>query len=207
MNFLARAIALFICVGLGAAYAEEAKVRVVTYGTSLTASGKWQAALQTELQRCWGRDVAVLNRAAGGKGSNWGLANVEKVAEAQPDFAIVEFAINDARLKGGSSLDTSRQQTRAIVDAIKAAQPKAKVFLMITPMVRGERAKLRPSLADYHQMYRDLASEGVAGLIDNQRAWSDIPDADIPDGVHPTPAAHRAVTVPGIVHAIAPDCH
>ena len=199
-------LTLLICWGPTPSNADSKKLRVVTYGTSLTATGRWQRALQDELRRCWGPNVAVINKASNAKGSTWGLANVSTVVEAQPDIAIVEFAMNDARLTGGSSLDESRDQTKEIVAAIKSANPAAAVFLMTTPAVRGKRIATRPHLNDYYQMYRDLAASGVAGLIDSQPAWSGLPDSDIPDGVHPTPDAHRAVTVPAIVHALAPEC-
>lgn len=192
--------------GSGPAQARNPRTRVVTFGTSLTAAGRWQKTLQKKLELCWGRDVLVVNKASSGKGSTWGLANVAAVIEADPDIAIVEFAVNDARLKSDMTLDASRRQTRSIVEAIKSACPSAKVFLMITNPVHGHPAKGRPLLADYYQLYRDLATEGIAGLVDAYQAWSAASASDIPDGLHPTAAAHRAITVPAIVRVLAAEC-
>lgn len=208
-HMLAKPMALlitFLCVGSGLALADSEKVRVVTFGTSLSASGRWQRELQTELQRCLARDVVVVNKASNAKGSTWGVANVQTVIEAKPDIAIVEFAINDARLEGGSTLDTTRSQIVEIVETIKSARPSVKIFLMITNPVHGKPAAGRPRLGEYYQVYRDLAAAGLAGMVDTYQSWSGAPASEIPDGVHPTPAAHRAITVPAIIRALAPDC-
>lgn len=183
-------------------------VRVVTFGTSLTASGGWQRGLQRKLRACWSNDVRVINRAAGGRNSTWGLANVASVTAAAPQIVIVEFAMNDAVKTPPIGIDIarSRRQTMALVEAIRSARPSARIFLLITHQVRGDAVRERPRLNDYYRMYRELAAEGIAGLIDTSEAWAKVPDGDIPDGVHPTQAAQLAVTVPAIVRAIAPHC-
>lgn len=153
-------------------------VRVVTFGTSLTASGRWQRALQRKLRACWANDVRVINKAVNGMNSTWGLTNVAMVTEAAPRIVIVEFSMNDAWEGPGSDVDIerSRSQTKALVEAIRTAQPSDKIFLLIMNPVLGDAVRGRPRLNDYYQVYRDLAAEGVAGLIDPAAAWSTVTD-------------------------------
>lgn len=54
----------------------------------------------------------------------------------------------------------------------------------------------RPRLEAYYDLYRRLSAEGVAKLIDPAGWEARIDAVMIPDGVHPSPAAHRQVTLP-----------
>lgn len=182
--------------------------RVVTFGTSLTALGGWQPMLQEELRRCFGPNLVVLNEGEAGKGSAWGVDNVRRAIDARPDIAIVEFAINDAEQQPtiGSDLARSRAQMEAIITAIRAANPLVRIYLMITNPARGPFGASRPNLIEYYEMYHALARDGLGTLIDTSAAWAATTDLDIPDGLHPTTAAHLAITVPAIVAAVAPDC-
>lgn len=203
------AVALaLLAVWSNQAAGQTTPTRIVTFGTSLTSSGGWQGELQKRLRRCLTRDLVVLNEGEAGKGSTWGLAHVGRAIAAAPDIAVIEFAINDAVLHPaiGADLDRSRAQTRSIVEAIRSANPSAKIFLLITNPVRGSQGESRPKLDAFYETYRELAREGVASVVDTSAAWARAADRDVPDGLHPTRAAHLAITVPALVGAIAPLC-
>lgn len=68
----------------------------VLFGTSLTASGKWEGPLRRHLRKSVGQ-VTVINRGKNARGSDWGLRNVGVVANDHPDVVVMKFSMNDAR--------------------------------------------------------------------------------------------------------------
>jgi lysophospholipase L1-like esterase len=66
---------------------------------------------------------------------------------------------------------------------------------------------VRPNLAAYYDVYRKVAREEDVGLIDNFAVWTARADlaADIPDGIHPTPNAARAVIAPTAAMVLCPN--
>lgn len=205
-------------VGLGAALAWglalggsqiKPTLRIVTYGTSLTAGGLWQRDLQRTLVRCLRQPVTIVNLGKGGRTSDWGVKNVGVVIRANPDVVLIEFAINDAYEANSISLDDSYDNTARIVVAIREALPGAKVEMMTTnpTFVPG-----RVREAGYQEQYRRLAADLRTGLIDLFPAWSAelVGEARrrlIPDGIHPTADGYRKVAARALADGIGgPDC-
>lgn len=124
------------------------------------------------------------------------------VAATKPDAFVIEFSMNDCAV---GTVAQSRARHEQIIYSIRAAQPGAQIFLMTMNGLLGASAPVtsRTSLSLHYQMYRDLAAAEGVGLIDNAPQWVGATLADMPDGMHPTIAAHRARTVPGIVAALA----
>jgi lysophospholipase L1-like esterase len=189
----------------------ERPLRIVTFGTSLTASGRWQSELGRQLTLCLGRPVDVVSVAKSGQTSRWGLANVERVIAAQPDVVTIEFAANDAALYHFFTVGSSASEMRRIASTILGKLPDARVLLMTMNPIRGFRQTLlRSRVPEFHRSYHLLARELGIGLVDNEATWAgmsaDALAAAIPDGLHPTPAAAAAVIIPNIKAVLAPGC-
>ena len=65
-----------------------APLRIVAFGTSLTAPEGWPEALVARLEPCLGRPVALSRVAGPGQGTVWALAQTDRViaARAMADF-------------------------------------------------------------------------------------------------------------------------
>lgn len=182
-----------------AAIAQE-PVRVVAFGTSLTAGQEWPAQVAAALADC-GVEVEVFAQA--GANSDWAVANVTRVVAMEPAAVLIEFAMNDASLLHGISFERSRANIGAIVATLKDAGIAP--VLMTTNPSHGLRGMSRPMLGDYYRLYREIAGEDGVALVDAEAAWvaRDL-GADIPDGVHPTEQAAVATVVPAVMATLRP---
>lgn len=175
-------------------------LKIVALGTSLTASSRWPDDLEAELSRCLDQPVQVSRVAVPGKGSAWALSMLDRVRDIRPDLVIVEFAINDADLMGGVSLNRSRLQHDALLSGLRDLLPaQAGILLMTTNPVTGVVRRLqRPALGSYYRQYRDLAAEHGTGLADLWPRWqAALRHARLlPDGLHPGDAAASRMIVP-----------
>ena len=174
------------------------RMTVVALGTSLTANGGWLDTIEKTLKACHRQDVRLLNFGASAKTSAWGRRQIERVIAARPDILLIEFAINDAHLLKGMSRTEARDNIRTIIVGVKRHVPDVRVHLLSMNPVHGLRGWLRPRYNDYNDDYAELAAELGARWIDLRPAWAtsglDLATA-IPDGVHPTQDAARAVVV------------
>jgi acyl-CoA thioesterase I len=181
-------------------------LRLVTFGTSLTASGGWQGALATELERCLGRDVDVINLGKSGMASDWGAQSVGLVIAAKPDIVLIEFSSNDASLRRLVGLKKSQDNIRTIVRSLRNNDPNTRIYLMAMSPALGLRGLIRPYLNAYYDSYISLSKELGTGFIDHRPAWANLSDDQlrtaIPDGTHPDPRVARTVMVPNIVGSI-----
>jgi lysophospholipase L1-like esterase len=182
--------------------------RIVAFGTSLTASNAWPDGLAAALGACLGHPVAVIRVARNGAGSDWALTQLDRVVAARPDAVLIEFAVNDADILDGIPVAASRARHAAILDALAARLPEARLVLMTMNPVTGPVRRLqRPFLADYEAMLRGLAAGTGAALADLAPRWRAAFAADPalapPDGLHPGDAATAAVTVPALAGMLA----
>lgn len=182
-------------------------LRIVAFGTSLTAGGTWPADLAQALETCLGTSVQMVVIARPGMGSAWALEAVPQVLAAAPDLVLMEFAINDADLLDGVSLAQSAAQHRQILDRLRDSAPDRRVLLMTMSPVTGLiRRAQRPWLRRYHRLYAELAEEADTGVMDFTARWEADPEhlrAQQPDGLHPTAAAASALMVPPLATTIA----
>jgi acyl-CoA thioesterase-1 len=186
-------------------------IRIVTYGTSLTAVGGWQSDLQESLRSCTGSNIGVVNLGQGRMASDWGLGNVERVIDAKPDIILIEFSINDAFIEKRISLDESMQNNRSIIRKIRDGSTKpVEIYLMTMNYTIGDIEKARPNHARYYELYRHLAAEEGVRLIDNAPLWRakritepEIMAKLIPDTIHPTADAFRQVALPNILNVLS----
>lgn len=182
-------------------------LRIVSFGTSLSAGGGWQADLRARLQHELHSDVEVLIHARPGASSAWGVASVADVVALDPDLVLIEFAINDASILRGVSLGQSRANLLCMVTALQAAAPGRQILLMTMNPALGLKGLVRPLLGRYYGLCRQLATELGLGFVDLHQQWAELPRGElrqaIPDGLHPTPEAGKQVIVAPLARAIA----
>jgi acyl-CoA thioesterase-1 len=197
---LALAAAVIAC-SVGSAMADP--IRVVAFGTSLTARQEWQAEVVTRLDDSCAA-IEIITVAKGGMNSDWAVDMLPQVVAERPALVLIEFAVNDASLLHGLSSQQSRTNTETIVDTL--ANAGARPLLMTMNPARGLNGLSRPWLADAYQLYRDIAGERGVTLIDLAPLWEARGDLDalIPDGVHPTADAARDVIAPTVAEALQP---
>lgn len=186
---------------LPAAALPDHPLRIVAFGTSLTARALWPERLAADLTRCLGHPVMVDRIARPGADSGWGLAQAGQVLEARPDIVVIEFAINDADLFDGVSLDTSVARHLQLIGRLTEGNKGPAVLLMTTnPVASGWRRVQRLRLGAYYLAYRGLAAQTGSGLADLWPRWT-VPIGG--DGLHPDPEAEAEVALPVLTRLIA----
>lgn len=193
-------------------------LRIVCFGTSLTAGGAWTGLLDEALTTRYAERVEVLNRGQGGQHSRWGLAHVqERVIDEQPDAVFIEFAINDAVDRFGISVQESRDNLVAMIDQINAALPACEIILQVmnpaTDRPEGH-AGYRGELDAYEQAVRDTAEQWGLRLIDHAPAWQRLLEQGapqwkryVPDGLHPNAAGYRLFMLPTLLAGLGLSEH
>ena len=185
-------------------------LRILILGTSLTSRGSWPEEVEARLGACAAAPVVVTRLARAGATSSWGLRALNDyfnhVGSKKPDVLIVEFSGNDASLYHGFPLYVSQKNHLNILDL--ARNKGVDVFLATMSPAWGINALERPGQGRYHALYRKLAAQEHVGLIDTVPTWADLPlverSAFVPDGLHPSEDAMRAIAVPAFVEALKP---
>ncbi|CAO4157338.1 SGNH/GDSL hydrolase family protein [Methylorubrum extorquens] len=193
------------------ASANDAPLRVITFGTSLTARGGWQGALAQTLERCTGRAVTVETLARVGATSRWALEAVADVTARHPDIVLVEFAVNDAALNRFMLPSTSEANLRRIVAVLKAGSRPPRILLMAMSPVIGLRGTIRPFLDRYYDINARVAEAEGLMFVDHRPAWRKLSAGELasalPDGSHPRPETASRLIVPAVQAALFPNCH
>ena len=186
----------------------EDPLRIVAFGTSLTALYDWPEGLAAELTQCLGRRVEVVVVAEPGRTVRWAAQQIETVLAQDPDIVLIEFSINDADLLDGLSLRKSTAAHEGMIGALTRDRPERRLVLMTMSPAHGMRGALRPRLSRYYQSYRGLAQRLDLGLVDTYPRWLAQPgwkDA-LADGLHPDAAAVRGILLPPLKMVIGcPD--
>ncbi|MBX5068948.1 SGNH/GDSL hydrolase family protein [Rhizobium lentis] len=188
-----------------------APVKIVAFGTSLTARGGWQPRLQTRLAACLQRPVSVENVAKSGETSTWALTQLDRVIAEQPDIVLIELYANDATLHRFVSLAQSRKNMGVILDRLHQRLPRARIILMAMNPFSGLRGLIRPFVDSYISAHQAEAQKRGLEFVDYRPGWerlsSDELAAAIPDGAHPRPESASKVIVPELVgHIAGRDC-
>jgi acyl-CoA thioesterase I len=154
----------------------------------------YQDLLVRHLEAVYGSKVTLKNFAVGGTDTAWGLANIGKVIEAQPDLAILAFGMNDAAGRPAASYQTNMQ---AMVDAVRKARPDAEVILVATMLGNKDWTTLHQELfPQYRDALARLCGSGIV-LADLTSVWAELlkhkQDWDLTgNGVnHPNDFGHR----------------
>lgn len=179
-------------------------LKIVAFGTSLTALGGWQDALRARLETCLERGVQIVTVAQVGATSEWALAQAADVVRRRPDIVLVEFAINDASLRHWLSLARSRANIEEVLSRLREISPAPRVFVLAMNPVHGLRGWLRPRLSTFTAEHARAAIGMGAEFVDFRPFWHATSLADtIPDGVHPVASAAIDAIVPELVRRIS----
>lgn len=205
LNVVAADEARFVA-NLGAGKAQT----IVTYGTSLTAGGAWVGQVKAALDKKFPGLPKVINSGQGAMWSKWGVDHLEKrVLAKKPDAVFIEFAINDAFLAYSTTVKQARANLENMIDRIAKQNADCEVILMTMDPPIAEHLQRRPNIAEYYQMYRDVARERKLRLIDHLPNWEKILKEGepayrklVPDGIHPNAAGCEKVITPHILRAI-----
>lgn len=188
---------------------EAGPLRIVAFGTSLTAPPQnWPDGLAEVLTACRAAPVTVTRVAGPGMGSDWALGHVGEVVAQAPDVVLIEFAINDADLKDGVSLAQGAAQHQALIEALKAALPEAKLILMTMNPAQGPRGWIRPFLADHYAKTVSIAAENGVFLVDHYARWRALSRDQRgleADGLHPDPQIASSIILPTLLPALGCD--
>jgi acyl-CoA thioesterase-1 len=179
----------------------DGPLRILAFGTSLTARATWPDALGSALTACLGRPVTVSRWAKPGRNSDWALLQNDAIRAPRPHLVIAEFAINDADLRDGVSYAASAAQHQELVVMLKDVAPGAAVLLMTTNPVAGRYRLTRPWLADYYLSYRSVATAADAGLADLWPRWAGRNVGG--DGLHPDTGTEQSIALPVLTGMIA----
>jgi lysophospholipase L1-like esterase len=181
-------------------------LRIVAFGTSLTARAVWPDPLAEALSRCVPGGVTVARVAAPGVNSDWALANLGEVAAARPHLVVAEFAVNDADLADGLWPGRSRFNHRLLVRKLNELDDPPAILLVATAPVSGLAQWLkRPLLPLYQAAYADIAAAEGAGFLNATARWKALNGHAqyLPDGLHPDPAAEAELIAPALASQIA----
>ncbi|MDV4153468.1 SGNH/GDSL hydrolase family protein [Rhizobium brockwellii] len=186
-------------------------LKIVAFGTSLTARGGWQSALETGLSACLQRPVNVESVAKSGETSLWALTQVDRVIAAQPDIILIELYANDATLHRFVSLAQSRKNIGDILDQLRQRLPQARIIVMAMNPFSGLRGLIRPFADSYVSAHQAEAKKRGLEFVDHRPNWERLTPDDlataIPDGVHPQPDMASKIIAPELVKRIAGnDC-
>lgn len=146
-------------------------VKVVLFGDSIAAGAnssgmtlttpflpRWGNLFVESLRRHYDTKVELSNPSVGGKDSYWGLENAKaKVADYNPDLAIVAFGMND-RDRG----EVFAENIRRIIERVRETSPKTE-FILCATTVPNERVKGFYYYQDEHlEALMKLKQEGIA---------------------------------------------
>lgn len=185
--------------------APDRPLRIVAFGTSLTARSDWVDRLPLALAACGFRDADVVRVARVGANSEWARGMTDVVKEKNPDLVIAEFSINDADLFDGLWPWQSRANIDEVLSDLQDFPNPPEVLLMSTSPVAGPAQTFqRPYLAFYQAMYAGIAAGRDVGYLNATALWAGADlRQDLPDGVHPLPEREAALVLPALARMIA----
>ncbi|WP_037078642.1 SGNH/GDSL hydrolase family protein [Rhizobium sp. CCGE 510] len=186
-------------------------MKIVAFGTSLTARGGWQRSLETGLAACLQRPVKVATVAKSGETSLWALTQIDRVIAEQPDIVLIEVYANDAALQRFVSLAQSRKDIGDILDRLRQRLPQARIIVMAMNPFSGLRSLIRPFVGSYISAHEAEAQKRGLEFVDHRPNWQRLTSGDlaaaIPDGAHPLPDIASKIIVPELVkHISAGNC-
>lgn len=160
----------------------------LTAGYGLTVEQAFPALIEQELKQK-GKNVKVINAGLSGETSAGGSTRIDWVLRQPIDVFVLELGANDGLR--GVPLDETRKNLQAIIDRVKAKNPKVKIVVagMMVPPNMG-----KPYSDDFQKIFPELARKNNATLIpfllDGVAGIEKLNQAD---GIHPTVEGHKIV--------------
>ena len=147
---------------------------------------QWQATFDSK--------ITLKNRAVAGWSVAHGVKDIDKLLAEKPQLVVVAYGMNDV---GRRDPKWFGEQTRAVLDGIRAADKDIEVILVAPMLGNGEwTATPRDMFPKYRDELRKLAGEGIA-LADVTAVWESMlrnkHDLDLTgNGLnHPNDFGHR----------------
>ena len=168
--------------------------RVLFIGTSLTAGlglepeQAYPALIQRKADSA-GTPIVAVNAGVSGETSAGALDRIGWVLRSPADIVVIETGANDALR--ALPVTEARSNIGRILDSVKAAKPRAKIFLvqMEAPPNLGQEYTVA-----FHNMYGELAREkGVTLVPFLLSGVAGIADLNQGDGLHPNIRGERIV--------------
>ncbi len=167
---------------------------ILFFGDSLTAgygldpAQAFPALIQEKINaRGW--NFRAINAGLSGETTAGGLRRIDWVLQRPIDVFVLELGANDGLR--GLPVEGAKQNLQAIIDRTKSKYPRVKVVLvgMQVPSNLGRDYTTR-----FRAIFPDLAAANSATLIPFLlEGVGGVPELNLPDGIHPTPAGHKIV--------------
>ena len=181
--------ALVCALGVPAAHAAT----ILVYGDSLSAAyglAQEQGWVNLLAQRLHAerRDYKVANASISGETTHGGRDRIEGALKAhRPAVVIVELGANDGLR--GSSIDSTRANLEAIIDASRRAGARVLLVGMRLPPNYGAAY-----VEKFQQLYADIAKKKKVPLVPFLfEGFGEDPKYFLPDGIHPTAQAQSVM--------------
>lgn len=174
--------------------AAPATKTVLFFGDSLTAGygvdpdEAYPALLQKKIDAA-GLAWKVVNAGLSGETTAGGLRRLDWILRQPVDIFVIELGGNDGLR--GIEPEVTRANLQSMIERIRAKYPRVTIVLagMQIPTNMG-----RDHADAFAQIYPSLAKSTQALLIPFLlENVGGIPELNLPDGIHPTPAGHRIV--------------
>jgi len=197
-------LALFVIVGWNNAFggaiehsrsSEDLGVKTVLFfGDSLTAgygldpSQAFPALIQKKIDK-QGWNFRAVNAGLSGETTAGGLRRIDWVLRRPIDVFVLELGANDGLR--GLPVDEAKENLSAIMERVRKKYPHVKILLagMQVPTNLGKDYTSR-----FREMFPELARVHNVALIPFLlKDVGGIPELNLPDGIHPTPAGHEIV--------------
>ena len=186
-------ILLFIAFSLILQATEPPKV-ILFFGDSLTAGYGLSVdeafpALIEQRFVSTGRKAKVINAGLSGETTAGGLSRIDWALRQPVDVFVLELGANDGLR--GLPLDQTQKNLQAIIDKVKAKNPKTKIVIagMMVPPNMGPDYSTR-----FSKIFPELAKKNNATLI--PFLLQDVAGNEklnLADGIHPNPQGHKIV--------------
>lgn len=156
----------------------------IAAGLHLSLEQAFPAVLQRLLAER-GAPFQLVNAGVSGDTTAGGLARVDWVLRSRPDVVVVELGANDGLR--GQPPEAIEQNLRAVVEACRAGGAEVLLLgLRMPPSLGPDYAR------DFDAVYPRVAEGlGVAFVPFFMEGVAGVPELNLDDGIHPTPAGHR----------------
>ncbi len=160
----------------------------LTAGYGLSTEEAFPALIEKELNKKANR-AKIINGGLSGETSAGGLARIDWLLRQPIQILVLELGANDGLR--GLPLDQTRKNLQAIIDKVKAKNPKVKIVLagMMVPPNMGKQYT-----NEFKNIYPDLAKKNNATLIPFLlEGVGGIEKLNQSDGIHPNVEGHKIV--------------
>jgi lysophospholipase L1-like esterase len=190
--------------------------KVVIIGTSLSTAtyGNWPALLEAWLksEALDPAKVTVANLAVSGSNSQTG--GINKLADIKgqnPDTVFMEFSMNDAYTPYAISQAQSETNHNFIINDLLAFNPDMEIIVQTMNNPEAGHLTIRPDIAAYYQVARNVATAQGLLLIDHYPNWLDLYNTApatwstyVPDNIHPISTGYDNILMPELQQALEP---